>query len=223
MHQGDDSGWVLLCLSGRLKVVYAAPNGTEIVLAVRGPGDLIGELSARDGLPRSATVQAIEPGITSRLPERRFDELVQRLGLRAQLDSYVFGKLRESASHAWQLAHRTTALRLAAFIAAVIDAAGPDHPSPTTIAMSQEELASALGSPRSSITPVLAEWKSAGLIRTSRGRFDVVDIPALIGLAVSNSGQNYSRSAGRLVAVTYPQARRDTGEPGVLGRRPPAQ
>ena len=36
-------------------------DGEEIVLAVRGPGALLGELSAIDGLPRSASVAALEP------------------------------------------------------------------------------------------------------------------------------------------------------------------
>lgn len=179
LYQGDAGGWVLLSLSGRLKVVYAEPDGAEIMLAIRGPGDVIGELSAQDGLPRSATVQAIEPGITSKVPARRFNELVRRLDLGSRLDGYISGKLRESAPHAWQLAHRTTASRLAALITAIIDAAGPDHPSPTTIAMSQEELASALGLVRSAITPVLKEWKSAGLVRTTRGRLEIVKVAAL--------------------------------------------
>ncbi|WP_236952384.1 Crp/Fnr family transcriptional regulator [Kibdelosporangium phytohabitans] len=190
VHQGDTGGWVLLSLSGRLKVVYAEPDGAEIMLAVRGPGDVIGELTARDGLPRSATVQAIEPGITSKVSERRFADVVQRLGLSARLDGYISGKLRESAPYAWQLAHRTTASRLAALVTAIIDAAGPDHPSPTTIAMPQEELASSLGLVRSAITPVLKAWKSAGLIVVTRGRLEVVDVPALRRAGVSTSGQN---------------------------------
>jgi CRP/FNR family cyclic AMP-dependent transcriptional regulator len=191
LHQGDPGGgWVLLCLSGRLKVVYAEPDGRELMLAVRGPGDVIGEFSGWDGRPRSATAQAIEPGVTSRLPNQRFSELVQRFRIQSQLNSYILGKVRESAAHAWQLAHRTTSARLAELIIALIEAAGPDHQCPTTIAMSQEELASALGLARSAITPVLAEWKAAGLIRIARGRLEVVDVAALSSPGVSSSGQN---------------------------------
>lgn len=187
---------MLLCLSGRLKVVYAEPDGREVVLAVRGPGDVIGEFSSRDGLPRSATVQAIEPGITSKLADRRFTELVETLALEAQLDSYIMGKLRASAAHAWQLAHHTTTTRLADLITTLIDAAGPDHPASTTITMPQEELAAALGLVRSAITPVLAKWKSSGLIRISRGKIHITDFGALRQLRstdVSTSGQNYPR------------------------------
>jgi CRP/FNR family cyclic AMP-dependent transcriptional regulator len=199
LHQGDREDWVLFSLSGRLRVVYAEPNGAEIVLAIRGPGDVIGELSAQDGLPRSATVQAIEPGITSKVPRRRFNDLIQQLGLGRRLEGYITGKLRESGPHTWQLAHHATATRLTALIIAIIDAAGPDHPSPTTIALSQEELASALGLVRSAVTPVLRDWKSAGLIRITRGRLEIVNVTALTGLPTSISGQTSARPPGRLL------------------------
>lgn len=196
LHQGETGGWVLLCLSGRLKVLYAEPDGRELVLAVRGPGDVIGEFSGRDGGPRSATVQAIEPGITYKLPDDWFNELVGRFKVSSKLNAYILGKMRESSAHAWQLAHRSAATRLAGFLAALIDAAGPDHPCPSAIAMSQEELASGLGLARSAITPVLADWKAAGFVRISRGTLHVMDITSLraVGDAdVSSSGQNTAR------------------------------
>lgn len=179
LQQQDAGGWVLLCLAGRMKVVYAQPDGREVLLAVRGPGDVLGEFSGGDGGPRSATVQAVEPGVTSKVFDQRFSGLVADLDLSAQLNTYILGKMRESAPHAWQLAHRTTAARLIGLIGALIDVAGPDHPHPDTIPMSQEELASALGLVRSAITPVLAGWRAAGLIRTSRGSLQVPDFPAL--------------------------------------------
>ncbi|GAA4855387.1 Crp/Fnr family transcriptional regulator [Saccharopolyspora rosea] len=193
LHQGAPGGWVLLSLSGRLKVVYAEPDGRELVLAVRGPGDVIGEFSGRDGGLRSATVQAIEPGTTYKLPDQQFNELVERYRLGAELNAYILGKVRESAPHAWRLAHHTAAVRLAGFLSALVDAAGPDHPCPTTITMSQEELASGLGLVRSAVTPVLAEWKAAGLVRISRGRLHVDDVAGLREINVrgaSTSGQN---------------------------------
>ncbi|MGI5995638.1 MAG: Crp/Fnr family transcriptional regulator [Saccharomonospora viridis] len=207
LQQGSPGGWVLLCLAGRSKVVYAEPDGREVLLAVRGPGDVLGEFSSRDGLPRSATVQAIEPGITSTLPDQQFAELVERLGVSEKLSAYVMGKMRESAAHAWRLAYRTTAVRLSELIGMLIEAAGPDHPHPHTIAMSQEELASALGLVRSAITPVLAEWKTAGVIATARGRFQVLDFARLRCLAVSSTGQNDPRSSD---TVGY-TAQRGTG------------
>ena len=60
-HEHDESDRVVLVLRGRLKVYSATPDGREAVFAFRSPGDLLGELSALDGQPRSASVAAVEP------------------------------------------------------------------------------------------------------------------------------------------------------------------
>src|SRR2546423_10991119 len=59
--EGDPSEFAVVVLAGRLKVSSTSPEGHDSVLAFRGPGDLIGELSLFDGKARSATVSAIEP------------------------------------------------------------------------------------------------------------------------------------------------------------------
>src|SRR4051812_24860798 len=60
-HRGEDPASVLLIVAGRVKVSAAADDGHETVLAFRGPGDLLGDESAMDGRPRSASVTALEP------------------------------------------------------------------------------------------------------------------------------------------------------------------
>ncbi|HXY90162.1 MAG TPA: cyclic nucleotide-binding domain-containing protein, partial [Xanthobacteraceae bacterium] len=44
---------------GLLKVSVASPAGGERILAILGPGALVGELAIVDGQPRSASVSAI--------------------------------------------------------------------------------------------------------------------------------------------------------------------
>ncbi|WP_370966371.1 Crp/Fnr family transcriptional regulator [Amycolatopsis sp. cg9] len=59
-REGDRSSVVLILLSGQVRILYGTPEGREVVVGVRGAGDVIGELAAIDELPRSATVQALE-------------------------------------------------------------------------------------------------------------------------------------------------------------------
>src|SRR3954454_16294154 len=58
-HQGDDAGAVLVLLEGHVKAAMLN-DGREVILAFPGPGGLLGELSAVDGQPRSATVRAVD-------------------------------------------------------------------------------------------------------------------------------------------------------------------
>src|SRR4051795_6338912 len=58
-HQGDDAGAVLVLLEGHVKAAMLN-DGREVILAFPGPGELLGELSAVDGEPRSGTVRAVD-------------------------------------------------------------------------------------------------------------------------------------------------------------------
>ncbi|WDZ86010.1 Crp/Fnr family transcriptional regulator [Micromonospora cathayae] len=55
-RQGEDSRHVLVLLSGSVKVALSTAEGYEALLAVRVGGEVVGELAAVDGEPRSATV-----------------------------------------------------------------------------------------------------------------------------------------------------------------------
>ncbi len=58
-HQGDDAGSVIVLLVGRAKVSSLSSAGREAIVAVRGPGDLVGEMAAIDAQPRSGTVTTL--------------------------------------------------------------------------------------------------------------------------------------------------------------------
>jgi CRP/FNR family transcriptional regulator, cyclic AMP receptor protein len=59
-EQGGKPDCVLLVRGGRVRVAARGAGGAEVVLAERGPGELLGDLSGIDGQPRSASVTALE-------------------------------------------------------------------------------------------------------------------------------------------------------------------
>jgi CRP/FNR family cyclic AMP-dependent transcriptional regulator len=61
-----------IVLSGMLKVYVDRPDGSEIVYAMLGSGEVVGELSLIDHLGRSANVIALEPSQLLWLDERIF-------------------------------------------------------------------------------------------------------------------------------------------------------
>ena len=74
--EGDAAHDVLVVRSGRVKVVVVAANGREVVLDVLGEGAILGELSAIDDGPRSATVFALEATEVLVLEQARFQGLM---------------------------------------------------------------------------------------------------------------------------------------------------
>ena len=58
---------------GLLKASVFAPGGGERILAIFGPGSLVGELSMIDGMARSASVAALRPSKLSLISRAGFD------------------------------------------------------------------------------------------------------------------------------------------------------
>jgi CRP/FNR family cyclic AMP-dependent transcriptional regulator len=56
---GDEGDGCYRVEDGLLKASVGAPNGGERILAILGPGSVVGELSMIDGAPRSASVTAL--------------------------------------------------------------------------------------------------------------------------------------------------------------------
>src|SRR5436309_3761274 len=60
MHEGSAGENVALVLEGRVKLEVRGVGDRTVVLAIRGPGELLGELAALGGTRRSATAVALE-------------------------------------------------------------------------------------------------------------------------------------------------------------------
>jgi len=56
---GDPGDGFYLLDEGLLKISVASATGAERILAILGPGSIVGDLAIIDGLPRSATVTAL--------------------------------------------------------------------------------------------------------------------------------------------------------------------
>ena len=77
MEQGDPAGALYAVLRGRLKVYLTGPDGKEIVVDIRGPGQYVGEM-ALDGAPRSASVKALDACEVAEIPREELAGLLQQ-------------------------------------------------------------------------------------------------------------------------------------------------
>jgi CRP-like cAMP-binding protein len=58
-RQGEEGNVMLVIVAGTLKIVRSV-NGSEQVLAQRGPGDFVGEMAVIESAPRSATLVTLD-------------------------------------------------------------------------------------------------------------------------------------------------------------------
>jgi CRP/FNR family cyclic AMP-dependent transcriptional regulator len=181
-REAEKSDSVVVLLSGRVKVSSHTAAGTEVVLAVRGPGALLGELSAVDRDPRSATVQALEPvtGLVVALAD--FEAYLQGHGRVAfLLMRMLVARLRDADRKRIEFGAHDTAGRVAARLVELAERYGQPGPDGLRIALplSQDELAGWTGASREAVSKALGTLRAAGLVRTSRLSVVVRDLDAL--------------------------------------------
>jgi CRP-like cAMP-binding protein len=77
-HQGDEGTDLFIVLTGRLRITCASPDGVLVVVGVIEDNGLVGEMSALDPSPRSATAIAAMQTTVVRVPGTQFIEMVRQ-------------------------------------------------------------------------------------------------------------------------------------------------
>jgi CRP/FNR family transcriptional regulator, cyclic AMP receptor protein len=180
--EDDRTDWVMTLLDGRVKVSSHTAAGVEVVLAVRGPGALLGELAAIDGRPRSATVTAIEPVTGLVVPFGEFAAYLQGNGRVAfLLTRLIAARLRDADRKRIEFGAYDTTGRVAARLVELAERFGEADPGGLRISLplTQDELAGWVGASREAVSKSLAALRSRGWIETSRRAIVVRDLAAL--------------------------------------------
>ncbi len=186
-HQGDESSSVLVLLSGWVKVVSMTPDGRQVIVALRGPGELVGELAAIDGSTRFGTVSTLEEVEAFALRPAAF---VQFLETHPEADSLVrrqfAARLRDAGNQLREISAYDVVGRLALRLLDLAEPFGETVNDRIEIALplSQEELASFIGCSREALSRALQTLRKLGLIETSRGRIALLDVEGLRKTAV---------------------------------------
>jgi CRP/FNR family transcriptional regulator, cyclic AMP receptor protein len=185
MHAGQVPREVLVLMAGRVKVSATTPGGHAVLLAIRGPGDLVGDLAALDDEPRSASVVALEPVKALAIGHDRFHALLaERPEVSTALLRDLSGRLREADAKRLQLAAYTTTGRVAFCLLELCERFGQGGEGAIDIALplSQEELASWAGASLESVGRALQTMRRLGWIETRRRAIRVLDRDALEGV-----------------------------------------
>jgi CRP/FNR family transcriptional regulator, cyclic AMP receptor protein len=182
MHAGQVPQDVFVLLAGRVKVSTSTAAGRELLLAFREPGDLVGELSALDEQPRSATVVALEPVEALVVAHAAFRAwLAAHPPAAHALLRLLAARLRDADAKRVQLAGYDALGRVAFCLLELSSRFGSAEAEGTEILLpiSQDELAGWAGASLESVGRALATMRRLGWIETRRRRIRVLDAPAL--------------------------------------------
>ena len=181
-HEHQVADRVLILRTGFVKLSCYSDDGREIVLAIRGPGDVLGELSAIDGEPRSATAIALEQVEALALSTGAFNDFLERQpGANRALLAILAGRLRDADRHRVEFAAKETMGRVASRIIELSDRFGEESQGDIKIdfPLTQEELAGWTACSRDSVVKALQSMRDLGWVETGRKRITVHDLAAV--------------------------------------------
>lgn len=180
--EGDPASHVFVLMNGWVKILSVTDDGHEMILAVRGDGDTVGETAGETTGHRNATMKAIGTVHALIISYDRFS---------AFLDTHprAGSAFRRTITQRWSDAdtmlrrHAVTSggQRLAALLLelAARHGNGADGAIELALPLSQEELASLAGISRATVTRALSDWRKRGFIRTSQRHITITDLPGL--------------------------------------------
>jgi CRP-like cAMP-binding protein len=185
--EGDEAHHVLVVLSGRLKLTRSSLDGREVLIELRGPGELIGEMGSIDDSPRSATATVTEPVEAVVVPAGRFRQLlIERGSVAFAVLSSTAARLREANERRLEAGGGASLGRLCGRLVELAAGCPPagdgaiDIVSPLT----QQELAEWIGVSRDAVVLGFRRLRELGWVETGRRRIRILDIEALRRAAV---------------------------------------
>lgn len=177
LHQGDPSDHVFLLMAGWVRVYAITADGQENMIALRGPGDLVGELAAINGWDRIASVQALTPVHVVQLVRTAFVDCVYAnpaiaVGLIKQLSA----RLREVEATLLEVNTLDVSRRVATYLLYLASRHGAPGPDGVALGMplSQQDIAGRVGASLRGVTRALALLRDRGIIFTNRKQIVIV-------------------------------------------------
>ena len=187
-REGQAGGTVLAIRSGVVKISVVTPTGRDILLAVKEAGSLVGELAAIDGRPRSATATALDAVSAIALPDRAFNDFLDKHPRMAvSLLRTLAAQIREAASRTADRDTGDTTSRVARRLVSLAERYG-EYNGPVVevnLPITQEDLAGWVGATREATSRSLGRLRDLGCLKTGRQRIVLLDVPALRGLATA--------------------------------------
>jgi CRP-like cAMP-binding protein len=180
--EGDPATHVFILVRGWAKILSATDDGHETVLALRGEGDIVGEMAGAAAGHRNAAIEAIDTVHALIVGYDRFNSFLDT----HPESSHAY---RRMMTQRWSDADATLRRRMftsgAQRLAVLLLELARRHGNQAggaieiTLPLSQEELASLAGTSRATVARALSNWRKRGIIRTGQYRITLIDLPGI--------------------------------------------
>lgn len=164
----DEAGAILFIISsGKVKVVRTDDDGKEVILSILGQGDFFGEMALLDGLPRSATVVALDESELFIIHRREFLGLIENSPqVATSLLRELTRRLRKADEQIENLSLKDAVGRVANVIIRLADEVGKIKKGEVIIEdfPLQQDLANMAGTSRETISRTIHQFMRHGYV-----------------------------------------------------------
>ncbi|HEY8762738.1 MAG TPA: Crp/Fnr family transcriptional regulator, partial [Solirubrobacteraceae bacterium] len=182
LRAGSAGDEVVVVLAGRVKLVAYGADRREVVLALRGPGELIGEMAALSSQRRTADAIAVDDVEIGLLAAQELSAFLREYPDAAfVLIRMLVSRLTEATRDVVDLATRDSVGRVAKRLVEL----AAEHGSPVAggtrieLSLSQDELASWIGATRETVARALRLMRQLQWVSTDHRSITVLDVEAL--------------------------------------------
>lgn len=186
VREAESTTFVLLLLDGVVKITGRTAGDLEALLTIRMGGDLVGELAAVDGRPRSATVTTCGT-VTARVVARGefLDCLRRDPEVAHAVNASIVTKLRSATSRRVDLAGCDAATRLARVLDQIVRSYGEPEGAGAVLRwpITQPELATLAGAAEPTVHRALRRLRETGVVATGYRSIRVADLARLHRIA----------------------------------------
>lgn len=190
LHQGEPGDSLFVVVSGQVRIFTLSPDGYELSVWICEPGDFFGEMALLTGEPRSASAEAMRRTEALILCRQTFHEqLLSNPQAALRIIESLSQRLRRTTESFEELASLSVPQRIASRL---LDLAGRyGRPQENGILidldLSQEAVASLVGTTRESANRALSSMRDQGLVHVDRVRILLTDPEELKKLLVEGA------------------------------------
>src|SRR6476659_4846915 len=166
--EGDACAGLYVVVSGHVRIVKTSAGGREQVLSIDGPGSSVAELPVFDGGEYPASVTAIDDATLLFVSKQDFHTLcLAHPQVALKVLRVVGARLRRLVGIIEELSFTTVRHRLASFLLRLAQKEGKRTPEGVEITMpvSNQELASQIGTVRELVSRNLSRLQAEGMIK----------------------------------------------------------
>jgi CRP-like cAMP-binding protein len=178
--EGDPVHHVVLLVSGCVKVTQLGANGNEVILRLNGPGDLLGGIGSCAGCYHCSTARTVEPSSALIWENRQFEAVSERYpALRRNIAHILERRLNELDVRYREISTEKVGSRLSSQLVRLFSQVGKRTDEHVEISLSRRELAQLTGTTLFTVSRLLCNWETQGIVSAKREAVLVRNLTAL--------------------------------------------